>query len=427
MKNPARTTPVLCAVIVGFALAVVGTSLACCAGRGAMRSESAEAFVDRYGTVTYLISTGQLKQASALLKKLKRAAKTDEEKGMVEEAFASYYLADGKLAKAERHATLAVAKHPTFAAAFRTRALVKKERGNLVEAEEDLLLALSHDESDTKSLRCLADIYAADNRRFEALSVLERYLEVDPLDARAQDAWAAQMASMLGNQSFPLEYLSCLRSDAVTRGELAAVLVVEKEKLERRAEPSRLLSDTTAAGIDSVAVTGAGIDSGGAVTGLVVDSAHVASGIKRPSAGGALAWDCVGRWFMPFVEKALEARILGLYPDGTFRPDDLVRKGVLTVELYEYLLRTRRDKVEVLLGDNPEGASWPSAETGQGLPHFGYGDASNLSYLWRPMNVLVKLGIVGAESDSLFGVEDVMSGQEARRIAQDLARVVHSP
>jgi hypothetical protein len=119
---------------------------------------------------------GQLKEAHSQIKKLKRQAKGDVQKALAEEAFASYYLARRQLPDAEKRASAAVDMHPAFSVGFRTRALVRMERGNLSGAEEDFRSALSFDGSDTGASgaggRLLAGATAS-------APLIKRYLDVD--------------------------------------------------------------------------------------------------------------------------------------------------------------------------------------------------------------------------------------------------------
>jgi len=213
---------------------------ACSASEARDRSvgmeEQKRDFVVKYETAKYLVSAGQLKEAHALLKKLRRQAKGDAEKALAEEAYASYYLAKRELSDAEKRASAAVDLHPAFSAGFRTRALVRLARGNSRGAEEDFRSALSFDGSDLKCLRGLAELYLAQKRDSEALPLLERFLEVDPLDAWAQDTWVRLMAADLGYEALPLDYLRCLKSAGVSRAELAAILVVALDAAERRGQ-----------------------------------------------------------------------------------------------------------------------------------------------------------------------------------------------
>ena len=74
---------------------------------------------------------------------------------------------------------------------------------------------------------------------------------------------------------------------------------------------------------DSAAVTAsAGIASEGAafavVTGITADN--------TASAGGAAFTDIDGHWAEAIIEEAVGLKIVGGYPDGTFRPDNLIKR-----------------------------------------------------------------------------------------------------
>ena len=375
--------------------------------RSASTEEQKKDFVVKYETAKYLVSAGQLKEAHAQLKKLKRQARGDVEKALAEEAYASYYLAKRELSDAEKHASAAVDLHPAFAAGFRTRALVRLGRGNSRGAEEDFRSALSFDGSDVKCIRGLAELYLAQKRDGEALPLLERYLEVDPLDAWAQDTWARLMAADLGYEALPLDYLRSLKNATVSRAELAAILVVALDAAERRGaspgpEPS---SPRPSAGSPAEA--------------------------DAPEPGhdpGTGSTDYEGRWYTPFVEKSLARGLMRLYPDGSFRPEDWVKKGLLANEVYSFLARSAPAKVDAVLVRPMEAlAPAGSGEEPPRVPGTGYSDVFILSYLWRPVRVAVELGLLESESSTAFGVNSTVSGREAARLAENLARLVHSP
>ena len=396
----ARLNVSVLAMALGALLVLSGYRVCDARDRNVNVEQRKDDFVGKYETAKYLVSVGQLKEAQAQIKKLKRQAKGDVEKALVEEALASYYLARRELSDAEKHASAAVNMHPALAVGFRTRALVRVERGNFSGAEEDFRSALSFDGSDTKSLRGLAEVYLARKRGPEALPLLERYLEVDSLDAWAQDNWARLRAAELGYQAFPLEYLRCLRSPSISRGELAAILVVAIETEERRRESAGLLPTSgSSAGADSLAPPGEGARRGG---------------------------EYEGRWYAPFVEKSLARGLLRGFPDGTFRPDDPVRRGLLANDLYCFLMREAPAKVDAVLVRPMEVPNpvWRGEDTPR-VPGAGYSDVFILSYLWRPVRVAVELGLLEPESDDVFGVDSTVSGGEAASMADNLARVLH--
>lgn len=398
----ARLSVLGLAVAIGAALVLPGYR-ACDAREQDVSAEQRKAdFVGKYETVKYLVSVGQLKEAQAQIKKLKRQAKGDTEKALVEEALASYYLARRELSDAEKHASAALDMHPAFVVGFRTRALVRVERGDFSGAEEDLRSALSFDGSDTKSLRGLVEIYLARKRSPEALPLLERYLEVDSLDAWAQDSWARLKAAELGYEAFPLEYLRCLGSPSINRGELAAILVVALETAEKRE---------------------------GSVGPQPAAGSAAEADVPPPAGDGARrGGEYEGRWYAPFVKKSLARGLLRTFPDGTFRPDDPVRKGLLANELYVFLTRSVPAKVEAVLV-RPMEVPTPvrrGTDTPR-VPGAGYSDVYILSYLWRPVRVTVELGLLEPESDARFGLDSVVGGGEAARTAGNLASLLHSP
>jgi hypothetical protein len=345
-------------------------------------------FTRRYEVAKHLVSIGELKEASSHLKRLGRIARGSLEKTMVNEARASLYLARGELRRAEELASKAVDSNPSFAPAHRTRAMVRQEKKDMSGAIDDFKSALALLPEDRESLRGLTEVYLAQERIPVALKVLDRFLAVEPLDAWAQDNWCASMASLLGYSEFPLDYLRCLESDAVTRGELAALLVVEREMS---------LSETRGIGSEEEAMTHPNIS------------------------------DCSTLWFSSFVEKAVHWGVLRLYPDGTFRPRDVVRKGPLAVELHHFLSKHCAVSPATFLSVKSDTfAESEEVAAFRQLDISGYLDVSSSSYLWIPVTSMVKLDILSSDSDIVFGAQSTLEGREARRIARRMARTMSS-
>ncbi|KPJ59472.1 MAG: hypothetical protein AMJ46_11200 [Latescibacteria bacterium DG_63] len=345
-------------------------------------------FARRYEVAKHLVSIGELKQAVSHLRKLRRTARNGLEKAMVNEARASLYLARGELRRAENLASEAVKASSSFAPAYRTRALIRKEGGDLVGAVDDFTSALALLPEDLESLRGLTEAHLAQASFHAALEVLDRLLEVDPLDAWAQDKWCTSMASVLGYSEFPLDYLRMLRRDRITRGELAALLVVEREMILFQTEGNR----------------------------------HRQYEGDLPDVP-----DCDGSWFEPFARKAVSWKLLRLYPDGTFRPSDTVRKGTLAVELYYFLRKHCAVAPTELLRTGP--LSSPAIEDPDGLKQWntsGYLDVRGSTYLRIPVRIMVDLGILEPDSDIVFGTESTLEGAQARKMARNMARMMAS-
>jgi tetratricopeptide (TPR) repeat protein len=390
-------------------------------------------FTQQYDLAKYLISTGQLDRATSQLKKLERKAKSDVERAMVSDTKASLHLARHELVSAEEDASRAIEVFPSLASAHRVRAFARRERGNLSGAVEDFRSVLAIEPGDTESLRGLAEILIAQNRIVESVRILERFLQVDSLDAEAQEAWCSSMASLIGLDRFPIEYLRMLRTNALTRGELAAVLVVELEMTRLELEGSGKSEIHTRELVDIR--PNRGTTSSTSMT-QPIDSLKPASEasyarLNSTSETSVPVPDCGQFWFAPFVEKAVNLGLLDAYPDGTFRPWDIVRKGILTLDLYSFLNRhcenaltdVRSGLRESSLGIGDRAASRPDFDRTRIRE---YSDLDDSSYLWGPVITLTALGIVTPASSDSFGIDIPLSAEETRVIARNLARVMLS-
>ena len=396
-------------------------------------------FTQRYDITKYLISTGQLETADSQLRQLERLARTDVQKAMANDAKASLCLARRELVSAEKYASIAIRDYSSLASPYIVRALTRKERGNLSGAIQDFRSALVLGPNDTESLRGLADILVGQNEILEAVRVLEMFLQVDSLDARAQDAWCGSMASLLGYDRFPVEYLRTLKSGALTRGELAAVLVVEGEmaRLEAEALSKPSVAKSVRQVVDLRPNRQAGSsarfrESADSLKSPQDNSQTQKQETSRPS---VRIFDCTEFWFAPFVEKAVRLGFLDVYPDGTFRPRDNVRKGILALELYSFLNRHCEDALTVVkatlekpvhgVEDRIE-QSQPAGSAPIDRPNLDYSDVDDSSYLWRPVVAVTELDIMRPASSSSFGIDNPLSGEETRTIARNLARVMAS-
>jgi hypothetical protein len=137
--------------------------------------------------------------------------------------------------------------------------------------------------------------------------------------------------------------------------------------------------------------------------------------------------DCNTLWFVPFVGKAIDLGLLRPYPDGTFRPLDVVEKGPLAVELYYFLVKNCSVTPSALLHSEPiSSAGSENPVESALLDASGYLDVDGSSYLWIPVSSLVRLGIMNPESDILFGTRSSLRGTEARGIARSMAQAMIS-
>jgi tetratricopeptide (TPR) repeat protein len=427
-------------------------------------------FSQRYDIAKYLISIGQLEEAASQLKNLERQAKTDVEKAMANDTKASLHLARRELVSAEEYASRAIRAYPFLASAYRVRALTRKERGNLSGAIQDFKSVLVLEPNDTESLRGLAEIFVGQSKISETVSILERFLQVDSLDARAQDAWCSSMASLLGLDRFPIEYLRTLKSSALSRGELAAVLVVELEmavlgspqagptggSAEAHAVQPKASSDFKTGSPDSTSPlnytelrsklkapqlvdirpsrqAASAASSQHSVDSLKSTPAYSEAPGRRALQASVNVPDCAQFWFAPFVAKAVSLGLLDVYPDGTFRPWDTVRKGILALELYSFLNRhcenaltdLQRNSEEPLR--NSEGRIEQNPHLNRALTDYrnlGYSDVDDSSYLWRPVVAVTALDIMRPASPDNFGIDSPLRGEEARAVARNLARVM---
>lgn len=367
-----------------------------CASRKAMGPAPAqkEDFQTLYVRAENLISTNQFEKADAVVKTLEKKAKTDSEK-------AAFLGARGRLNLA---------------------------RNDLGSAAADLESSISLEPKNAETLRSLAQIYLAQHRAGDALSVLDRFLEFDSLDASSKLVWSRSMALALGLEYLPPEYFDAVRSNAINRGELAAILIVEAKRASFDLKTPPLSQPGNPKVIDLRQAKGVIFPDTHRDTAGGGDTAF-----RAPTYQGTVSRvrfrDCELSWYAPYVERVVDAGFLAAFPDGSFRPADRVTKGILSLNVYSFLDRhctTALADIRSALAAaaaNGEGGSAQVSDPYQALAA-AYSDVGTGSYVWRPVKAVTALGIMSPSSPGFFGIDEPVSGNEARTIASNLAALL---
>lgn len=222
-------------------------------------------------------------------------------------------------------------------------------------SQEEAVAVLADDPSgDRQVLMRLAELRDARGEYALALDVYRRILSRDPGDAEAM-AKALETRQELEQQRMPAEYRQIPGANRITRADLAALLSVKVTALDR-AQP----------GDPPVAV------------------------------------DISGSWARPHILKTLSLDLMDVYPNHTFQPGALVRRGDLA---------SAAARVLDCLGWPPAA---PVAVSDMSRNHLDYAAVSRV----------VAAGLMKLTPEGAFEPWRLVSGQDAIDVVESLARLV---
>lgn len=187
----------------------------------------------------------------------------------------------GQFDESRRAYLAAIAASPQSAFLYRELAGVDRRAGDfasaLVHAEQAILL----DPSDARALTVVAEIHEANHDWTKAADAYAAANAIEPGDALAAKADA--MRERAAFDAMPEEYRTIESAPTITRAQLAALLAVRLEDLLRRAR----------------------------------------------SSSGVVLTDTRGNWAAPWILAVTRAGVMDAFPNHTFQPSTLVRRGDL--------------------------------------------------------------------------------------------------
>lgn len=258
----------------------------------------------------------------------------------------------GKADEARTAYLAAIAASPSSGFLYRELAAVElrsdDRQSALIHAEQ----AVALDPSDARALMLIAEIREANGEWSKAADAYASVHAVEPSDATAVKA--DRMREKAAFEAMPAEYRAIHAAPAVTRAQLASLLGVKLEALLRRARASST----------------------------------------------AVMTDVRGSWALPWIHAVTRAGVMAPFPNHTFQPGGIVRRGDLAQAVSRVL--------DLIAAEKPRiAARWRDPR-----PRFSDLAPTHLSY--PAVARSVSAGILAPLEQDAFQLLRPVSGAEAR-------------
>jgi tetratricopeptide (TPR) repeat protein len=202
----------------------------------------------------------------------------------------------GRFDEARRLYQGAIAASPESAFLHRELALVERRAGDMAAALEQAQQAATLDPNDARALTLVAEIYEGDKQWTKAADAYGAVNAVEPSDALASKI--EQMRQKAALELMPAEYKAIDAATTVTRAELAALIGVHFEDLLRRARGSNAVLTT----------------------------------------------DTRTNWAAPWIMAVTRAGVMEAFPNHTFQPNAIIRRGDLASAVSRVLTLVAAEK-----------------------------------------------------------------------------------
>lgn len=338
--------------------------------------------------------------ACAGKKGIKQASVLDTPEGAYNQGMD--YLASGRLEEAQamftRSRDLATGRSTEFAPAYEGLGLVSLMGGDLRTAESHMKKALDIDAHYAMARVGLARVYDARGDQEKAVEELDRALKTKTKEGQPQpQAWRwawFYRGSVLEKMERPDEAEeSYARALEVDPSFLEASRAWERLQQARRASSGR--SEVMRVVARSPALTRAELAA------LLVETLPLHR-ISSPTSPARLPTDLGTSWARGYAEKAITYGLMDVAPDGSFMPEEKVTRAELALTLQRIMASVTRD---------------PSLETKFfGETKGDFTDLSPQSPFYNAARLMTSRGIMKARQDGSFGAMEVVPGAEALEI-----------
>jgi len=270
----------------------------------------------------------------------------------------------GRLGEARTAYAGAIKASPQSPFLYRELAVVELRDGQLPVALEHIQKAIELDPTDSRNFVVQADVLEAMGQFAPAASALTNASALEPSNALAERIEALRARAAL--EGMPPEFRAIDAAETVTRGQLAALIGVRLDALVKRA----------------------------------------------PRRNTAVITDARGNWAAQWIIPVARAGFMEVYPNHTFQPSAIVRRGDLALAVSEML--------SVIAAENPRvGGSWRSARR-------KFPDLSPGHLRYAAASMAVEAGVMQALENGAFQLSRPVSGAEATAAIARLAELAES-
>ena len=302
---------------------------------------------------------------------------------------------------------------PKFAPADEGLGLVRLAQGNRIEAKKLLEMAKTKDKTYAPAWIGMGRVYDADKKFEDALGEFREALKrdtgrrwakttqyytgqtyehqgnfalaqeayaaalaLDPGYAQADQAWKRLNETQRTMAGASPEYQTIARAAAVTRAELAALLVNELplDRIFQKRDDRR-------------------------------ETPFQAPGATRQSGQPNQIPDTQTSWAKAYVDRTVAVGAMELYPDGQFKPTETITRVELAQVVQNILIATFHDPklATAYIGNTSTLSDVPRS-------HFAF----------NAVTLAVSRGIMAPKADGTFGLADTVSGTEALQAIRSL-------
>ncbi len=322
----------------------------------------------------------------------KQASSLDPKYAPAYEGMAWVYLEQGNLPTALKSVEKALDLDDKWVLAKIVRAKIYAKQGKFEDAIKEAQKAIKDIPKSSvpdkrratiEAYLTLGDIYKDADRYEEAQNAYMRVLEMDKTNLRADQAikQLAEYKAAISGQRPELRKIA--KQKAITRADVAVLFVLELplEKIFRQ--------------------------SSGPQTAKFRPPTSSVMGKKEPAAPqNPLPPDVPqNHWARSFIQEALQKNVLELYPDGHFRPDEVVNRAEFARLIEKFLVRYWND------------TSLETRFFGSTSP---FSDVNNTSPIFNAVMLVSTRNIIPGYDDGTFRPLEPVSGTEALNIIRRL-------
>lgn len=271
---------------------------------------------------------------------------------------------EGRLDESRKAYQLAIAASPQSPFLYRELAAVDQKAGDAASALTHAEQAVKLDPSDARSQALIAQVYESQHQWAKAADAYEAANALEPSEALTTKL--DELREHAAFESMPAEYKTIEQATTITRAQLAALIGVRFESLLRRSR----------------------------------------------AASAPVITDTRSNWAAPWILSVTRAGVMDVFPNHTFQPNAVVRRGDLAHAVSQVLAHLASEKPKLA-------AKWMD-----GRPHFNDVSPTHLSYPAAAR--AVSSGIMPTLDGGTFQLARPVSGAEAVQVVDRLEALASS-